>query len=837
MNKTSLLLTFISLFLSCFLMAQSPDIILQNFTASHSIEKVYVSHDKPNYLTGESIWCKVFLVDGRTHHTINTPSIVYLDWIDPTGTIIQSYNIEINNGIGKLDIPIPKIATIGKYVLRAYTLYQKNFDSALIFQKEILISDFKIPKVVKENANDFSVDFFPEGGYIVAGLSNRIAFKAQDSNGNNIQLSGDIVDTRGTTITTFKTMHEGMGFFRLTPLSDQSYFAKVVHKEKEKHIELPAFLPTGYLLKANSRNEFALKLEIKSNTTSQLKACRLVGHARGQVFINQLLEADSVIKLSLSKEELPSGLLHFTLFDSQDHPVAERLVFNHNTKEHITTSITIKDSIFHFRALVEATISVQQMKDIVPSTISLSVYNQSLLQEQLQGLTIENYLLLQSELKGRIKNINQYFEKDNAQSRTLFDLLLLTHGWRRFTWQQVLAQQPLDLKYPKEKSFSLAGQIRKTGQKKPVSANVFLNILDDENYAFNHLTTGEDGLFYIEGLTLKDTTDLLIQANIYNEKKASKLKEGEFKRLGNKDVDIELFDLKEFKFDKSWNLPIADKKPTIIKQYIEQVASIQNENVIDESIMTVDIETVVVKEKKLSYDQIRRNKLKDMYKEKGLMHFGTTEKFFAEDFLKYDNFSNIFELIQTVIPGARRGGPFNDKIYTSPLGTVNYQGIANGTETGRLSLVLNGVKMSSDFIWEVKPESVFAMEYLAGYKADFLYQEPQVLVIITKNEEETRKALLDRQNIGMIQLVHPGFYQAKEFYSPSYSLKQPIDQPSDFRTTLYWNPDLHTTTEPTAFEFYTGDLAGEYLIWIEGLTKDGIPFTADKSFYVSENER
>jgi len=68
----------------------------------------------------------------------------------------------------------------------------------------------------------------------------------------------------------------------------------------------------------------------------------------------------------------------------------------------------------------------------------------------------------------------------------------------------------------------------------------------------------------------------------------------------------------------------------------------------------------------------------------------------------------------------------------------------------------------------------------------------------------------------------PGFYQAREFFSPDYSRKKPEDLFPDYRTTLHWEPHVLVTAEKsTKVDFYTSDNKGRYLIKIEGITDDG----------------
>ena len=157
--------------------------------------------------------------------------------------------------------------------------------------------------------------------------------------------------------------------------------------------------------------------------------------------------------------------------------------------------------------------------------------------------------MLKSDLRGHIANINQYFTENSSKTRTLLDFVMMTHGWRRFNWQEILEGQTPSLLYPQEENLAVAGKVLKSGTDDPVKATVSLSVLALGNFTSTDLTTDSDGLFYFSGLGFQDTTSLMLQAAIPNARKKKKSKEGEFKLQGKRDVDIELINLQELKYN------------------------------------------------------------------------------------------------------------------------------------------------------------------------------------------------------------------------------------------------------------------------------------------------
>ncbi len=81
-----------------------------------------------------------------------------------------------------------------------------------------------------------------------------------------------------------------------------------------------------------------------------------------------------------------------------------------------------------------------------------------------------------------------------------------------------------------------------------------------------------------------------------------------------------------------------------------------------------------------------------------------------------------------------------------------------------------------------------------------------------------------RETPGITNFKIPGFYKVREFYAPDYSLPRDATEKPDYRTTLFWEPDLKIgDTGKTSVDFYTGDRPGTYLVNVEGITTDGRP--------------
>lgn len=70
----------------------------------------------------------------------------------------------------------------------------------------------------------------------------------------------------------------------------------------------------------------------------------------------------------------------------------------------------------------------------------------------------------------------------------------------------------------------------------------------------------------------------------------------------------------------------------------------------------------------------------------------------------------------------------------------------------------------------------------------------------------------------------PGFAKTRKFEAPDYSSAKDSHAQADYRSTIYWNPDVNTDESGRAtVSFFASDLAGLYRVVVEGVTADGRP--------------
>lgn len=780
----------------------------ENYQA-HDIEKVYVSLNKPFYIPEDVIWGKVYVVDGRSHKLIEEEPIVHLDLVDPDGKIKTSLLVKTKKGAGFFEFDTNAYDKLGSYTLRAYTQYQLNFKSDYLFQKEIkLINQPDYIPQLQDSTDDYTMHFFPEGGYLIAGMQNSMAFKIESINKQSDVISGRIVNEKGELVTIFKTWNEGMGKLEITPELNKSYWAELEIHGETKRYKLPISLKSGYILKVERIGDDKIFINVKSNTENKFNNIKLLAHIRGQIVAFYNFDKEHHGLVVLERAKIPSGVVHLTLFDSEDRPVSERLVFNKNKNEHIDLEVNIDESVSK-QSVVRGSIDIKGLNEITNCTSTISVYKTDILSKEIDDFNIVNYLLLQSDLRGEVFNPSQYFEEDNNRTRGLLDLLLMTHAWRRFSWQSVLSNESISFTFPKEYTTSVSGRILKKGKNKPIKADVGLNIINDKVVVALQQTTGDDGYFNFPDLYLPDKTDIMIQAVKYSKRKSKKLNEGEMKLVGNKNVDIEIIksDILEFESTLTHYNSILDVDQPVLKRKAINLNTIPL--IFKESGLSVNIEEVVIKDRQYSAAS-NSEAVKRRYKEKDIFFLSNSEKFLADDpQFEGITYNSIHEMLAIMVPSVN---------VTSTDGTLHLDGFR---------IALNGYLVPETHESSIDPKDVYSADMIVSPFADVIYGDSPVISLLTREAGDYKA-----KTPGVEHIIHPGYYSARDFYTPKYDS---VKSNTDYRTAIFWDPAFELSDKTASpFKFRMSNLIGRHLIVVEGLTELGVPFTKKKYFNVKD---
>ena len=336
----------LTLLCSCFLLtasSQEIDSALAKFNAVFTPEKIYLHFDKASYFPGETIWFKAYLMEDI--FPAEKSKTLYVDWLDDDGTVLYHSVAPLVGGNTYGQFEIPSEVKSDLVHVRAYTKWMLNFDTAFLFKKDIPLVNKSSQGQKTRPAAIPSLGFFPEGGELVTGVHNRIAFKASNQWGLPVMVKGTVTDSKGNFIDSIITRHDGMGTFQLLPETGMNYTAKWKDEKGVARVtELPAAKPGGIAMQVTlDGSRRIVSLYSNNQLADNLKQLHLVGTMNGQMaFKNEISMAPaSSVKRIIPTEALPSGILTLTLFDAGWNAIAERISFVDNNDYSFETSMEV----------------------------------------------------------------------------------------------------------------------------------------------------------------------------------------------------------------------------------------------------------------------------------------------------------------------------------------------------------------------------------------------------------------------------------------------------------------------------------------------------------------
>jgi hypothetical protein len=506
---------------------------LDFFSSSLRPQKVYLHIDKSSYQAGQTIWFKAYLMDGINHIPDTVKSNLYVDLVDSEGKAMARKILLSQNGIAHGDIELDRSLPEGNYVLMGYTDWMKNFDEDFYYKQHLYISnpDYEniIPRLdvfrnrkfnrqIERMGDNFNIAFFPEGGNLVAGTTNRVAFQVVDELGRGQDAEGEIVSPAGDIVASFQSLSSGIGVFDIEPQGGLSYTARISVNEGRNTTHDFPLAEEGYALRIDNEGEnFRINITARVSPQSPIFSEDLIviGHTRGTPYFESIFRLkDQKIEFDISKQDFPSGIAHLTVFTKGLLPVAERLVFiDHGDELSIAPSISAisENDYIDLSFKVTDHNGTPAEGDFSLSAVSGDPSGGAHTTDML------SYLLLSSDLKGMVTDPLSYLLTGDNSSLSA-DHLLLTYGWRRFSWKEVLAGELPEIVHSPEPGLTVSGQLIDPARKEflnnyPVQLKVKSGY--DDIFEMNTRKSGVfnfSGLFY-EGVVQMELSSRRLPAN------------------------------------------------------------------------------------------------------------------------------------------------------------------------------------------------------------------------------------------------------------------------------------------------------------------------------------
>ena len=776
------------------------------------IEKVYLHTDRDYYYPGNDIWFKAYLIDASDRLLSEHSSNLHVELISPLSKIISSFVIRLEGGLGNGDFRLPDNLKSGSYRIRAYTNYMRNFNDPSFFNKEIVIISPTINgNEVKDEkrlvGSKIDLTFFPEGGSLADNVPSVLAFKATNALGKGCIVTGEVYSSIGVLVATFKSNHLGMGSFILRPIPGLSYYSVVTDPTGVKiTCDLPKSFPTGVVLSASISNKKELIITAKTNSLTlpfvKNSDLLLTFSARKKSLKSICFKLRSYNNsLTLPVDDLPDGIVMMTLSTREGLLLSDRLVYIQK-EDDAKINVEFNKPVYGKRDSVAIAISFSTGSDIPQEAfLSLAAVQKSFTDTvSPYPSTIASWFLLESDIRGPIEEPACYFDPSNLSRLPDLDLLLLTQGWRDFEWKYDSLSY-----YPRELGFTVSGRLRKYNVDKPLEADkVNIGIVKSGSSITLATPVDPSGKFRLEMIDLTGEARLVVSP---------------ISRKGRLQGLVLLDTLKYMPAEVPDNLPGLLATPeegftTFIQEY-EIKETLKRKYKLSDTIAIGEVSIIAKKKKDFQTVKVENSR---MAYDKPDAEVLITNQFYG--------YSNVFEVLMGRVAGVKV-----DKINGGY--NIRIRGINSISLGSRPLFLIDGIQKSYDDLMSLPVSFIDRIDVLksAGTTASYGVRGSNgVISIITR----TGDRVLPNPSVNhSVNVKISGYDAARVFYSPQHATSSVPTYEPDFRTTLFWEPDIRLrSNENVSLHYYNADKTSTILVIVEGITTSGIPVTCTTEYKI-----
>ena len=847
-------------------------------------EKAYVMTDKANYLGGDTIWFRGFVLDAASHQPVKVSRYLYVELCDPFGDVAQRVMVREKDGIYSGYLPLDLDIADGEYQLSAYTNFMQNQPAGYFPKKKLGINNlFAVKERIDYdwNAAKRELELRPvdsntgkplpyesillttTGGKQYSQSGDKATFKVklnqQDAESGLVKVSCDNYSTFITLptagnddyditfhpeggylipdencVVAFKAIgKDGKGVDATGKIVDSS--GKEIAVFKTQHAGMGkvnitprngekymAVLADGKRFALPAPDERATVLQVRHTTPDSI-TINVAGNnlENGTIVLQQ-----RGIVLWASDADSNSSF-RFATTDALSG-VMQILLLDSNLNP-VSERLVFCDNDDYADATITPDSKTYGNRKLVDITTDVTTtrggnFAVSVIDNGTAAVDsinpVKAQLLLSSDIKGYIENPGYYFSTSSPSVAEALDNLMLTQGWSRYDIPAILKG---DISYPVqpiEKSMSITGSVNSKWRNKPLK-DISLALISPTTGYGNITTTDGEGRFKFDGFEYPDGTTYFVQA-VNNS--------GAFE--DNIVIDSLAYPVIGV-LPPSYKTSTFNIPPSALKQRAEMNPELKSillsEVVISELMMKSEnrwLAGIISSQVNTSDPALR----------------GVTS---VEDAIMRLNGISVSGSGNITFRG-RPVGVFIDNVpldatvnlgmgapETLDAGTRAIQGRSRMFRQSTLrdpkgyiytspSTNLPEVNIINEINNVCSYDDIASISFVRGGAASVIgNRAPGGTIVIKTKDGKTFSKI--REHNPHIAIAKPlGYQKAAEFYSPKYEVTDRPDG-TDLRSTVYWNPCVRFGDDGKAdFEFFTSDNpATSYIIFIEGITDDG----------------
>lgn len=702
--------------------------------------------------------------------------LITLDLLAGNGSTAQRIHFKVHNGKGYNQMVLRQDLPVGNYRFVAYSEWMRNFGEAWYYQKKI--------QVVSKNEllplkRDVRADFFPEGGQLVEGISNKVAVVGPPATELTVK------DASSTETIKVLLDSTGTGSFLITPKPNQTYSAEWPSSGKAWSLPVGAKDGLGVQVVTGETCELLLSLPTGSNLAN--KEIYAIVNSRGKIMIKQrvTITDGQPFHVQVPRHDKGEALHQLYVFDAGGQLLAERVFIPYSNKN-VQVKIKFPSEVKQRESLTGSVEVLDASGNTLESDLTVTVIQNKLF----KGYSQANYFDL-SELPAAVERA----EKFGSAHLTSFNDFLITQKWRRINWETILKGKVIDLRFPFQSQARLKGNVTSlTTGEPPRDSTVIISYLQKNGVGFEAYTkNGQFEVPFVFDFWGDDKVFCTLQY-----------------RAKNIDNNFSIFIPKDsLTFTERWTSTespqasvygdYALSKELVFKSYSFFGSNQQNVSLVDKN-----------------------------------PNSAIEEEFSGADYsvkvTDYVVFPKMEDLLREVVPFVQYRKRGNDEQVRI---SFRYETSTRTYKDDPL-YVIDGVMTKNTAIFvNLKPENLVSIKVINNpNKLAQLSRLGENGVIFVETKKRDFVNSLINQNLFPVT----GLSRQSNLYQVSYSGTNTHQRIPDLRPTLYWNPTLMTDkTGITPITFFASDDVGPMRILVQGVTRDGKTFIAEQDFKVGFN--
>ncbi len=742
------------------------------FKTKYPIVKLYCILNQPVYSPGDTVFFQCWYMNEEYAH-VKGEHIVTFDLFNGEGRAVQKVKFKVKNGTGHSQFVIHPDVTPGDYKIIGHTEWMRNFKPSGFYQKIVRIEATKQIETTFKKTD--VLQFFPEGGNLVAGTANKITILGPPSAVLQLRSPADSV------VAVVSLDSTGLGNFMITPVPGVRYYAEWPAGGRRWPIPVSAKDGVSLMMETNGDPEFVLSVP----QTSQLlnKEIYVIVAARGRIRFQQGYTVGETrsLRVNVPLETMDSGLHEIIIFNAAGEILGRRLFFSRAAKN-LSAKLNVSTSVGQRGRISGALQVLDEAGRLVDSEVNVLVYQGNLFKNHTTASSV--YL---SDLPAAVERAQRY----NIDNNFLLNNFLITQVLNVFDWADVLNNRTIPLTFPFYTEAKLRGKVvsKKTGEAPPDSTAV-IGYLQKNTVGYEAYT--RDGNF-----------EMTLIYDFWGPDKVFCTL-----RQKNKTVD-ENYDIIVVKDSingiDTWT-SVEQERPATYGEYA------LNRSIVSKSYSFFGTENTSASAAVHSPNSIFEDEFRGVD--------------YAVNVEEYMTFPSMADFLQEAVPFVRYRKK-GDKEYVRM--SYRYDKTLKVFKDDPLYIIDGLMTRSTAYFLSLKPEQLLFIKILNNpNKLTQLGKLGENAVIFVESKKGDLYKAIEGGNIFPVT----GLSRSREFFEYDHGKPGENDRIPDLRSTLYWKPLLESKSGSAEFSFFASDDIGPMKVVVTGFTKDGRPFSDEKEINV-----